>query len=199
MKFAAGLSIQSSYGGGCGNYGKTESDGSNGSNVTLDQDSRLAWSARGGDTILCSNPSAWAATVKDYRLWRVMDQQRFVGVRYLIQDLDTHAYTQLANPKPISIVGHQDMLKDDRYFGILIAGLNRAMHKPDHNVLAQKVEKFYRQSFGNLDEYKKFCEKANDPSSEIPSGIDWINIRSKGKRAMFGMLMFYINKLERPS
>ncbi|KAF3280530.1 hypothetical protein TWF970_002751 [Orbilia oligospora] len=198
MKFAAGLSIQSSYGGGGGNYGKTESDGSNGSNVTLDQDSRLAWSARGGDTILCSNPSAWAATVKDYRLWRVMDQQRFVGVRYLIRDLDTQAYTHLANPKSISIVGHQDMLKDDVYFRILIAGLVRAMDKPDHNVLAQKVEKFYRQSFENLNEYNKICEEANDPRAGIPSGSDWINI-SKGKRAMFGMFMYYTNKLEKPT
>ncbi|KAF3189728.1 hypothetical protein TWF225_002861 [Orbilia oligospora] len=198
MKFAAGLSIQSSYGGGGGNYGKTESDGSNGSNVTLDQDSRLAWSARGGDTILCSNPAAWAATVKDYRLWRVMDQQRFVGVKYLIQDLDTQAYTQLADPKPVSIVGDQDMLKNQKYFDKLIAGLDRAMYKPDNNLLAQKVEELYRQNFENLDEYNKFCEKANDPTSQIPSGIDWVNI-SKGKRAMFGMFMYYSNKLERPT
>ncbi|KAF3225254.1 hypothetical protein TWF192_003308 [Orbilia oligospora] len=198
LKIAAGLSIQSSYGGGGGSYGKTKSDSSSDGNVTLDQDSSLAWSARGGDTILCSNPAAWAATVKDYRLWRVMDQQRFVGVKYLIRDLDTQAYTQLADPKPISIVGDQDMLKNQNYFNKLIAGLDRAMYMPEHNVLAQKVEELYRQNFKNLDEYNEFCEKADDPTSQIQSGIDWVNL-SKGKRAMFGMFMYYSNKLERPT
>ncbi|KAL4803113.1 hypothetical protein BDV18DRAFT_145150 [Aspergillus unguis] len=34
----------------------------------------MAWQAKGGDTLLCNNPSAWCATVGDYYNWRVIDQ-----------------------------------------------------------------------------------------------------------------------------
>ncbi|RVD81370.1 uncharacterized protein DFL_009236 [Arthrobotrys flagrans] len=197
-RIAAGLSLQSPYGGGGGNFGKTNYDSSTAGNVSLDQEVRLAWSARGGDTILCSNPSAWAATVKDYRLWRLMNQQRFVGVKYLIKDIDTHVYKQLANPKPINMTGEQDIIKNDKYAERLIAGLRTAFRKPEGNVLAQKVTEMYNKHVGNLVDYNKFCNDLDDPRAEISSGTDWNQV-SEGKKAIFGLWLYHVNKLERPA
>ncbi|KAF3922653.1 hypothetical protein ABW21_db0202069 [Orbilia brochopaga] len=196
---AAGLSIQSPYGGGGGNVAKTNADGTTVGTVSLNQEVRLAWNARGGDTLLCSNPPAWAATVKDYRLWRLMKQQRFVGIQYLIQDIDTHVYKQLTNPKAISVTDKKDITKDEDYSDRLIAGLLEALKKPEQNVLAQRVAKLYSENFANLDDFNNFCVTSmDDPNSVITSGTDW-NKLSNGKKAMFGLWLYHVDKLERPA
>lgn len=104
VKVAAGLSITSPYGSGGFSYGSSNSSESSKGEKAAQQSMRLAWQARGGDTLLCSkyvtritqtfftdlqgekergcmltpaflclSPPAWASTVKDYRLWRIMD------------------------------------------------------------------------------------------------------------------------------
>ena len=35
----------------------------------------LAWSARGGNTLLCANPPEWANSVADHESWRVIEQE----------------------------------------------------------------------------------------------------------------------------
>ncbi|KAK6344287.1 hypothetical protein TWF696_007928 [Orbilia brochopaga] len=198
-RLAAGISIQSPYGGGGGNYAKTNADGTTGGNASLHQDVRLAWNARGGDTLLCSNPPAWAATVKDYRLWRLMNQQRCVGIQFLIQDIDTHAFKQLTNPKPVDITGKKDITKNEAYSDRLMAGLLEALRKPDENIIAQKIARLYAENVDNLDAYNNFGEVLmKDPNSKIPSGTDW-NTLSSGRKAMFGLWLYHVDKLERPA
>jgi hypothetical protein len=91
------LSISTPYGSAGGSYGSFDSNESTKGEKKAQQSVRLAWQARGGDTLLCSryattladvfigpmirvylliylnSPTLWANTVKDYRLWRIMD------------------------------------------------------------------------------------------------------------------------------
>lgn len=98
LKTAAGLSISSPVVSGGGSFASSEGkEGSKGER-SANQSARLAWQARGGDTLLCSkyvssrpstypfraqenicntnsmiSPPMWASTVKNYMLWRIMD------------------------------------------------------------------------------------------------------------------------------
>lgn len=54
VKVAAGLSITSPYGSGGFSYGSSNSSESSKGEKTAQQSMRLAWQARGGDTLLCS-------------------------------------------------------------------------------------------------------------------------------------------------
>ncbi|KAK7745272.1 hypothetical protein SLS53_002767 [Cytospora paraplurivora] len=38
--------------------------------------STLTWQARGGDTLLCNDPTAWCPTVGDFYYWRITKQER---------------------------------------------------------------------------------------------------------------------------
>ncbi|OJD31466.1 membrane attack complex component perforin [Diplodia corticola] len=62
-RFAAAASAEAKWG----------SDSASTSSETRKSDS-LAWEAKGGDTLLCSDPPAWISTVKDYQNWRVMER-----------------------------------------------------------------------------------------------------------------------------
>ncbi|KAK6499403.1 hypothetical protein TWF506_004030 [Arthrobotrys conoides] len=198
-KMAAGLSMQSQYGGGGGSFAKVNSDGSTVGNASLNQEARLAWSARGGDTILCSNPPEWAATVKDYRLWRLMNQQRFVGVKYLIKDLDTPAYKKLENPNLAVITGEEDIIKNKKYSNALTAGLLDALREPENNALAQDVERLYRESCEDLKDYNQFCYDIDEAESGGTSGDGWEDFADIGKRTMFGLFLYHVGKLTKPS
>jgi hypothetical protein len=72
LKKAAGFSIQSPKVSGSLNVAKVDSTGNEEGTASLYQDARLTWDAHGGDTLLTSNPPAWATTVKNHRLWRLM-------------------------------------------------------------------------------------------------------------------------------
>lgn len=56
--------------------------------MNIDSSSHLAWSARGGNSLLCANPAAWANSVSDYRQWRVMEQGDIVALPELISKLE---------------------------------------------------------------------------------------------------------------
>lgn len=43
--------------------------------ASLANNSALAWSARGGNTLLCANPPEWANSVADFTTWRVIEQE----------------------------------------------------------------------------------------------------------------------------
>ncbi|EOA90185.1 uncharacterized protein SETTUDRAFT_103556 [Exserohilum turcica Et28A] len=75
-RIAAGLSIQTPKASGGINVAKVESTVTETGVASLLQDAHLTWNARGGDTLLCSNPPAWASTVKDYKMWRLMNVSR---------------------------------------------------------------------------------------------------------------------------
>ncbi|OJJ95806.1 hypothetical protein ASPACDRAFT_64276 [Aspergillus aculeatus ATCC 16872] len=58
----------------------------------------LTWEARGGDTVLCSNPSAWAATVKDYRNRGITEQSQTVSLVSVIDGIDPNMGQKVEYP-----------------------------------------------------------------------------------------------------
>ncbi|KAK1659111.1 hypothetical protein BDP55DRAFT_733615 [Colletotrichum godetiae] len=108
---AAGLSIQTPSVSASIGIASTSGTGSQAGGTSLNQGARLTWDANGGNTLLASNPTDWVSTVKDYRLWRLMDQQRVVQLDGLIRDLDSVAYSNLNDPSASSDAG-KDPIKD---------------------------------------------------------------------------------------
>lgn len=53
----------------------------------LANDSALAWSARGGNTLLCANPPEWANSVANHETWRVIEQENIEVIFDLIGKL----------------------------------------------------------------------------------------------------------------
>ncbi|KAL2009535.1 hypothetical protein VTN00DRAFT_5342 [Thermoascus crustaceus] len=96
-RVAAGVNFQASGVSARSNFSKVDCSSTEEGSASLNQDLRLTWEARGGDTPLCSNPSTWASTVKDYRLWRLMEQQRVVKMESLIKDVDIVDWTHLTD------------------------------------------------------------------------------------------------------
>ncbi|KAB8079267.1 hypothetical protein BDV29DRAFT_151867 [Aspergillus leporis] len=97
-RWAAGVSFSSPKVSGGVNYANTKSTTDKIGTQTIERSALLTWEARGGDTVLCSNPPAWASTVKDYRLWRVMDQSELQTMRGLIEAIDIGAFGYITNP-----------------------------------------------------------------------------------------------------
>ncbi|GIK03851.1 hypothetical protein Aspvir_007926 [Aspergillus viridinutans] len=87
-KKAAGLSFASPQVSFGMNYAKTTSDTTTTGHGQTIGNAALTWEARGGDTVLCSNPSAWASTVKDYRYWRITEQSQTVSLVRIIDGID---------------------------------------------------------------------------------------------------------------
>ncbi|KAI3319476.1 hypothetical protein HD806DRAFT_260931 [Xylariaceae sp. AK1471] len=50
--------------------------------------SAISYTARGGDTLLCADPAAWAATVAVWRNWRVIQQNEPVTLQELLGRFD---------------------------------------------------------------------------------------------------------------
>lgn len=74
MQMAAAMSVEAKAAsvGASASKGTSVEVGTANSNVN--NTSTLAWSARGGNTLLCANPPAWANSVAESKLWRVMEQ-----------------------------------------------------------------------------------------------------------------------------
>ncbi|KAF2224084.1 hypothetical protein BDZ85DRAFT_97203 [Elsinoe ampelina] len=173
VRTAAGISIQTPKVSGSMNVAHVESTGEETGSASLDQTSRLTWDARGGDTLLCSNPPAWASTVKNYKLWRLMNQERLISTEYLIRDVDVVAYQQLDNPGVIAVGGGGDgggdIITDEAASTQARMTLMTALSSPGENALAQKIRDYYISSKldgpGKIEEYNQFIKK-NFPDEE---------------------------------
>ncbi|KAI9896170.1 hypothetical protein N3K66_008342 [Trichothecium roseum] len=146
VKVAAGLSITSPYGSGGFSYGSSNSSETSKGERAAQQSMRLAWQARGGDTLLCSNPPLWASTVKDYRLWRIMDQEGMVSMLSLVKSVNAEAGKFLENPESSS-KDHGD--EDKRVWGLL----NVILKDTNPNPVADKVKAFYEGDGFKVEEY----------------------------------------------
>ncbi|GJN78643.1 hypothetical protein PLIIFM63780_002152 [Purpureocillium lilacinum] len=150
VKVAAGLSISTPHG------SAGISHGSHSSNETAEEEKkaqrslRLAWQARGGDTLLCSNPPLWASTVKDYRLWRVMDQQGMVKMIDLVKDIHLKAGKYLENPETASKRESTSGGDDIHHVWDL---LTTALRDPQKHPVAKKIKEFYEGQTFRLDEF----------------------------------------------
>ncbi|KAJ4193091.1 hypothetical protein NW767_010375 [Fusarium falciforme] len=54
--------------------------------------SAISFTARGGDTLLCADPAAWAATVAVWRNWRVIQQDEPVSLQALLGRFKKYAF-----------------------------------------------------------------------------------------------------------
>ncbi|KAH0443079.1 hypothetical protein CcaCcLH18_01192 [Colletotrichum camelliae] len=192
---AAGISFQTpSISGSLGianSKGSSSSDGS----ATLNQKATLAWDAHGGNTLLAANPTEWVNTVKDYRLWRLMDQQRVVQLIGLIQDLDRVAYQNLLSPEGQTNTG-KDPITDNEYNKRIRRLINEACRSedPGSSALLKNMEDKWRDKSYNaspaLDEYLQFIN-AHYPDANaaiIPPGFKFGGL-SKDQKIYFGLFL----------
>ncbi|KAH6851071.1 hypothetical protein B0I37DRAFT_414420 [Chaetomium sp. MPI-CAGE-AT-0009] len=150
VKVAAGLSLSTPYGSAGASYGSLDSNESTKGERKAQQSVRLAWQARGGDTLLCSSPTLWANTVKDYRLWRIMDQEGMVRMRDLVKTVDLKAGIFLENPESAS--KRESESKGGRDSQQVWNILSNAL-KNDQNPLARKIKEFYESKSFSLEEF----------------------------------------------
>ncbi|KAL2680515.1 hypothetical protein Neosp_008117 [[Neocosmospora] mangrovei] len=140
------------------------------------------------------SPAAWVSTVKDHRLWRLMNQQRVIQLFSLIKDLDVVAYDNLMNPSTETHTG-KDPVKDREYNEkILTYIINEILHSADTSELLRRLGDYYQSNKYDaspaLDEFNAFMA-ANYPESDdgkINPGFKW-NGLDVAQRAYFGVFM----------
>ncbi|ETS78623.1 hypothetical protein PFICI_10685 [Pestalotiopsis fici W106-1] len=191
---AAGLSIQSPMFSGSFGVASASGKGSEEGGATLHQEARLTWDAHGGDTLLASNPTAWVGTVKDPRLWRLMDQQRVVQLFHLIKEVDLFAYKNLISPSSGSQTGKDPVLDKEYSDKIRVYIIEESLNRPEHSELLRRMEEYYRTNQYDaspaLEEFNGFMA-ANYPDSQpglIKPNIKW-HALSMSQRAYFGVFM----------
>ncbi|RPA73625.1 hypothetical protein BJ508DRAFT_418967 [Ascobolus immersus RN42] len=170
-RIAAGVSIQSPKASGSLNFAKVKSDTESDGKATLYQEARLTWDARGGDTLLTSNPALWAGTVKNYRLWRLMNQERLVRVKDLVRTIAPALFENLDNPsskKP----GSSDVIKDEAAQEKARRVIQRAIKDwktTGQSTIIKAMEDYYEQEQfyleGKIAPYNDFCRE-NLPGEE---------------------------------
>ncbi|TGO07896.1 hypothetical protein BTUL_0239g00060 [Botrytis tulipae] len=204
-RIAAGISIQSPKASGSINFAKVDENSQDTGSASLLQDVRLTWDARGGDTLLCSNPPAWANTVKNYKLWRLMDQQRLVKMEGLIQDIDIIAYRQLENPdgdKPPIIDNVRDaVIHDANVNGRARINLVDVFMSSKSNALATRIQKLYEdghyETETNIAPFNNLFEKnfPKESDSLIKAGSKWGQLTDDQKVA-FGIYLASLGQVQ---
>ncbi|KAL6158044.1 hypothetical protein ACJBU6_03850 [Exserohilum turcicum] len=196
-RIAAGLSIQTPKASGGINVAKVESTVTETGVASLLQDAHLTWNARGGDTLLCSNPPAWASTVKDYKMWRLMNQHRLVTLDGLIKDVDVVAWRKIDQPST-ALPPSGDILKDHEQIRITLL---EALMDPDNNSMAQAIENYYWKNKydqgTNIDKYDTWM-KYNFPADKdslIKAGTGYGSL-SIDQKVGFGLYMVGLKALE---
>ncbi|KAJ4367759.1 hypothetical protein N0V86_009881 [Didymella sp. IMI 355093] len=196
-RIAAGLSIQTPKASGGLNFAKVDSTGRETGDASLFQDAHLTWNARGGDTLLCSNPPAWASTVKDFKLWRLMNQQRLVTLDGLMKDIDTVAWRKLDQPS-IAPPPSGDILKDHEQARVTLID---ALIDPDNNAMAQAMRKYYPENKfdqgTNIDKYNDWIKLnfPDDKGSVISTGTVY-DALSVDQKIGFGLYMASLKALQ---
>lgn len=146
------------------------------------------------DLSICS-PPAWINTVKDYRLWRLMDQRRVVDLFSLVKDINFSAYKNLITPSPISDVG-KDPIKDEEFNSKIIALLTAAVLDPAGNALVTQIEDYYRQNkYDDKAANDQFANFMTENYPESWAGVIAPGIKYQGltvsQRVYFGVFMAF--------
>ncbi|KAK3901382.1 hypothetical protein C8A05DRAFT_34939 [Staphylotrichum tortipilum] len=179
-RIAAGISAQTPKASGSLNIAKVDSTSTETGQANLLQQVCLTWDAQGGDTLLCTNPPAWANTVKDHRLWRLMNKERLVSVEYLIKDLDTEPWHRLTNPTSTTNVG-KNLLTDQAFQDYLRALLmDAALDEGAENIVMRKMGDYYAiDTTARVAAYNSWLG-ANFPQEKDVSGIMTAGVAFKG-------------------
>ncbi|KAJ5908081.1 hypothetical protein N7495_000763 [Penicillium taxi] len=95
MQVVAGASFTAPYVGASAVYGHSEGTQSTDEVSKLNRSLAMSWTARGGDTTLCSNPPLWASTVKNFKYWRLLNQCLTVNMESFMKSIDSDVATNL--------------------------------------------------------------------------------------------------------
>ncbi|KAK6351924.1 hypothetical protein TWF718_005068 [Orbilia javanica] len=96
MRIAAALTFGPSNNRGSVSFAGSGSTGSTlVGNAIPNEEVQIAWNARGGDPTLSYSPLEWASTVKNHRLWRLTNQQGFITIPQMIQEIKPEVYDHL--------------------------------------------------------------------------------------------------------
>ncbi|KAI4600652.1 hypothetical protein KJ359_012813 [Pestalotiopsis sp. 9143b] len=175
LKTAAGLSISSPVVSGGGSFASSEGkEGSKGER-SANQSARLAWQARGGDTLLCSNPPMWASTVKNYMLWRIMDQQGIVGMIDFIKITHPKAGQFLENPETASKRSADPGNADDNVWALLTSTI-----KDDSRKDTILIKSFYESLDFDISEFNKSLDE-DSAEFKLKSIISWAKLNLEQK------------------
>ncbi|KAF5390432.1 hypothetical protein D9757_005213 [Collybiopsis confluens] len=105
LRNAVGLSFTASKASGSFGIANSSGNRTETEHGDLHQTASLTWNGYGGDTLLVSNPNAWASTVKDHRLWRLMNQRGVMDLRSLVKAVNPAAHYKLTHPSTKSYKG----------------------------------------------------------------------------------------------
>ncbi|KAF5390434.1 hypothetical protein D9757_005215 [Collybiopsis confluens] len=184
-----------------GSFGVANGKGEQNENghAELRQTASLTWDAHGGDTLLVSNPNVWATTVKDHRLWRLMDQREVVELDSLFETVNKAAYDKLRRPSPESY-GDKDPFKDAEYTKKLRASLRGVFREGKNNDVKTKMENLYNTKYssdpGNA-EYNTFWKTnyAGKPEALITVGTAFKDLNGN-QQIDLGLYMVYKKELQ---
>ncbi|KAI2467792.1 hypothetical protein F4781DRAFT_297493 [Annulohypoxylon bovei var. microspora] len=187
VKLAAGLSISTPYVSAGASVGSYNSNEKTEGEKSAQQSMRLAWQARGGDTLLCSNPPLWTSTVKNYRLWRIMDQQGIVKMIDLVKTIHPKAGSFLENPETAS----KRESSPDGGIENVWALLNTALKNPRKHPAADKIKELFESKSFSLDEFNASL-KQDEGELTLRKGISWPNL-SLEQQIHVGLLCYNKN------
>ncbi|KAK5048993.1 hypothetical protein LTR84_005415 [Exophiala bonariae] len=78
LKASVAMSFSSTYASGSASYSNENQSHENEKERKISDLATLAWTARGGNSLLCANPPRWAGSVGTWTNWRVIEQEEVV-------------------------------------------------------------------------------------------------------------------------
>ncbi|PWY87080.1 hypothetical protein BO94DRAFT_624296 [Aspergillus sclerotioniger CBS 115572] len=92
MRSAAALSFSSPYVQASAKMSADKSSTSSSDESSSAATKSICWEAKGGDTLLCNDPTAWAYTVGSFYNWRAVKQSRVLAVEDVISTIPGYQY-----------------------------------------------------------------------------------------------------------
>jgi hypothetical protein len=168
MKDAAGFSFASPKFSIGINHAHVSSKETIESTAKANRAAHLTWEARGGDTVLCSNPPLWAYTVKDYRYWRVISQSNIADLATMIAMIDPTMIRRLHYPG----VPVRDPLTAD-----IIAVVDG---KEANNMRLQRLKVIFK-SQKSFAEFNAWVQQPAYGNMTIQDGTQWSDLKREQK------------------
>ncbi|RAK94070.1 hypothetical protein BO79DRAFT_223161 [Aspergillus costaricaensis CBS 115574] len=126
MKAAAALSFSSPYVQASAKMSTDKSSTSSSDASNAASTKSMCWEAKGGDTLLCNDPPAWAATVGSFYSWRAVKQSKVVALEDVISTIPGYQYIKQK---------FADILKNDQPTMTTVSVGFQISHGPDQKLL----------------------------------------------------------------
>ncbi|GKZ83064.1 hypothetical protein AnigIFM56816_007892 [Aspergillus niger] len=126
MKAAAALSFSSPYVQASAKMSSDKSSTSSSDTSNAASTKSMCWEAKGGDTLLCNDPPAWAATVGSFYSWRAVKQSKVIALEDMISTIPGFQYVKQK---------FADILKNDQPTLTTVSVGFQLSHGPDNKLL----------------------------------------------------------------